>query len=38
MYQAVKKKEKFVNYVDYDITTYQHINCDCEDDIGEVFS
>lgn len=38
MYQAVKKNKKFVSYVDYDITISQDINCNCEDDIGEVFS
>ena len=37
MCQAVKKKQKFVNYVDYDITIYQHINSNCED-VDEVFS
>lgn len=38
MYQTVKKKQKFVNYVNYNMTIYQHINCNCEDDVGEVFS
>lgn len=38
MYQAVKKKHKFVHYVDCDVTIYQHMNFNCEDDIGEVFS
>lgn len=38
MYQAVKKKHKFVHYIDCDITIYQHMNFNCEDDIGEVFS
>lgn len=37
-YQAVKKKQKVVNDVNYDITVYQHMNCNWEDDIGEVVS
>lgn len=38
MYQAVKKKQKLVSYVDCNITIYQHFNFNCEDGIGEVLS